>query len=118
MDYEVFVLSRIREEYDRTKSTNEAIVQAMAKTGRLITCGSLILAISFLSIATTPDIVVRMIATPLAFGIVLDALVVRSLVVPALVALMGRWNWWMPETLSRLLRIRPPAPQEVSTDSA
>jgi RND superfamily putative drug exporter len=113
MDYEVFVLSRIREEYDRTGSTNTAIVQAMAKTGRLITCGALILAISFLSIATNPDIIVRMIATPLAFGIVLDAVVVRSFVVPALVALMGRWNWWMPAGLSRLLRVRPP---EVSTD--
>jgi RND superfamily putative drug exporter len=116
MDYEVFVLSRIREEYDRTGSTNTAIVQAMAKTGRLITCGALILAISFLSIATNPDIIVRMIATPLAFGIVLDAVVVRSLVVPALVALMGRWNWWMPDGLSRLLRVGPARPPEVSAD--
>ncbi|MGH2939600.1 MAG: MMPL family transporter [Solirubrobacterales bacterium] len=105
MDYEVFVLSRIREEYDRTGSTNEAIVQGLAKTGRLITCGALILAISFLSIGTSPDLVVRMIATALAFGIVLDAVVVRSLAVPALVALMGRWNWWMPDGLSRLLRL-------------
>jgi putative drug exporter of the RND superfamily len=109
MDYEVFVLSRIREEYDRTGSTNEAIVQAMAKTGRLITCGALILAFSFISIGTSADIVVRMIATPLAFGIVLDAVVVRSLIVPALVALMGRWNWWMPAGLSRLLRLGPAA---------
>jgi RND superfamily putative drug exporter len=116
MDYEVFVLSRIREEYDRTKSTSEAIVRAMAKTGRLITCGALILAISFLSIATNPDIIVRMIATPLAFGIVLDAVVVRSFVVPALVALMGRWNWWMPGGLSRLLRIGPTPSPEVSGD--
>jgi RND superfamily putative drug exporter len=76
----------------------------------LITCGALILTFSFLSIATSPDIVVRMIATPLAFGIVLDAVVVRSFVVPALVALMGRWNWWMPDGLSRLLRLGPAAP--------
>jgi RND superfamily putative drug exporter len=116
MDYEVFVLSRMREEYDRTGSTSEAIVQALAKTGRLITCGALILAISFLSIGTSPDIVVRMIATPLAFGIVLDAVIVRSLVVPALVALMGRWNWWMPEGLSRLLRVGPAEPAEPSVD--
>jgi putative drug exporter of the RND superfamily len=116
MDYEVFVLSRIREEYDRTGSTNEAIVQAMAKTGRLITCGALILAISFLSIAAGPDIVVRMIATPLAFGIVLDAILVRGFVVPALVALMGRWNWWMPDGLSRLLRTGPAPSPEVSGD--
>jgi RND superfamily putative drug exporter len=112
MDYEVFVLSRIREEYDRTGSTDEAIVRALARTGRLITCGALILAISFLSIGTNPDIIVRMIATPLAFGIVLDAVVVRSLVVPALVALMGRWNWWMPDRLRRVLRTPTPAAAE------
>jgi RND superfamily putative drug exporter len=116
MDYEVFVLSRIREEYDRTGSTNEAIVQGLAKTGRLITCGALILAISFLSIATSPELIVRLIATPLAFGIVLDAVIVRSLAVPALVSLMGRWNWWMPHGLSRLLRLSPPEQVEPSVD--
>jgi RND superfamily putative drug exporter len=107
MDYEVIVLSRIREEYDRSGSTDEAIAQALARTGRLITSGALILALSFLSIGTDPDIIVRMIATPLAFGILLDAVIVRTLVVPALVALMGRWNWWMPHGLSRLLRLGP-----------
>ncbi len=116
MDYEVFVLSRMREEYDRTGSTNEAIVHGMAKTGRLITCGALILAFSFVSIASGANLIVRMIATPLAFGILLDAIVVRSLVVPALVALMGRWNWWMPDGLSRLLRIRPAPAAEATAD--
>jgi RND superfamily putative drug exporter len=110
MDYEVFVLSRIREEYDRTGSTNEAIVGGLARTGRLVTCGALILAISFLSLSTANDIIVRTIATGLAFGILMDALVVRSLVVPALVALMGRWNWWMPRGLARLLRSPVGAP--------
>ena len=94
------------------------IVKALAKTGRLITCGALILAFSFASIATGEDVIVRMIATPLAFGILLDAIVVRSLVVPALVALMGRWNWWMPDGLSRLLRIPPPPPVEAPADPA
>jgi RND superfamily putative drug exporter len=106
MDYEVFVLSRIREEYDRTGSTQEAIVGAMARTGRLVTCAALILATSFLSLSTSNDIIVRVIATGLAFGIVIDVLVVRTLVVPALVALMGRWNWWMPSGLARALRVR------------
>jgi RND superfamily putative drug exporter len=110
MDYEVFVLSRIREEYDRTGSTNEAIVGGLARTGRLVTCGALILAISFLSLSTANDIIVRTIATGLAFGILMDALVVRSLVVPALVALMGRWNWWMPGPVARVLRLPPAAP--------
>jgi RND superfamily putative drug exporter len=67
----------------------------------------LILAISFVSLTTNHDIQVRVIATGLAAGIVLDAVIVRTLLVPALVAIMGRWNWWMPVRLGRLLRITP-----------
>ena len=105
MDYEVFVLARIREEYDRVSSTGEAVVGALARTGRLVTCAALILAISFISLTTNPDIQVRVIATGLAAGIVLDAILVRTLLVPALVAILGRWNWWMPPGAARLLRI-------------
>jgi RND superfamily putative drug exporter len=107
MDYEVFILARMREEYDRTRSTNAAVVGALARTGRLVTCAALILAISFTSLSSAPDIVVEMIATGLAVGILVDAVIVRTLLVPALVALMGRWNWWMPGGLARLLRLRP-----------
>jgi putative drug exporter of the RND superfamily len=105
MDYEVFILARMREEYDRTGSTNQAVVTALARTGRLVTCGALILAISFASLSTAPDIVVEMIATGLAVGILVDAVIVRTLLVPALVAIMGNWNWWMPRPLARLLRL-------------
>jgi RND superfamily putative drug exporter len=111
MDYEVFVLARIREEYDRSGSTPTAVISALSHTGRLVTSASLILAISFLSLSTDLDLPVRVIATGLAFGILLDAFVVRTLLVPALVALMGRWNWWMPEPLGRILRIRDVEPQ-------
>jgi RND superfamily putative drug exporter len=105
MDYEVFILARMREEYDRTGSTRQAVVGALAHTGRLVTGGALILAISFASLSTNPDIVVEMIATALAFGVLIDAVIVRTLLVPALVAIMGRWNWWMPTGLARLLRL-------------
>ena len=105
MDYEVFVLARIREEYDRTGSTSGAVVGALARTGRLVTCAALIIAVSLLSLSVNPDIIVRLIATGLAAGIVLDVVVVRTLLVPALVALMGRWNWWMPRPMAKLLRI-------------
>jgi RND superfamily putative drug exporter len=105
MDYEVFLLARMREEYDKTGSTEQAIVRALSRTGRLVTSAALILAISFLSLSTNPDLPVRVIATGLSFGILLDAIVVRTLLVPALVALMGRWNWWMPAGLARLLRV-------------
>jgi RND superfamily putative drug exporter len=105
MDYEVFLLARMREEYDRTRSTSQAIVEALGHTGRLVTSAAMILAVSFLSLSTNPDLPVRVIATGLALGILLDAFVVRTLLVPALVALMGRWNWWMPARLGRVLRI-------------
>jgi RND superfamily putative drug exporter len=109
MDYEVFILARTREEYDRTHSTNTAVTAALARTGRLVTCAALILAISFLSLSTNPDIVVQMIATGLAAGILIDAILVRTLLVPAFLAIMGRLNWWMPERFARLLRLKPTA---------
>jgi RND superfamily putative drug exporter len=107
MDYEVFILARTREEYDRTGSTNQAIIGSLARTGRLVTCAALILAISFASLSTAPDIVVEMIATTLAFGVLIDAVIVRTLLVPALVAIMGQWNWWMPDGFARVLRLQP-----------
>jgi RND superfamily putative drug exporter len=108
MDYEVFLLARMREEYDRTRSTRDAIVGSLAHTGRLVTSAALILAVSFLSLSTNPDLPVRVIATGLAMGILVDAFVVRTLLVPALVAIMGHWNWWMPRPLARILRIAKP----------
>ena len=107
MDYEVFVLSRMREEYDETGSTNEAVVNALSRTGRLVTSAAIILCISFASITLTPSVDIRVLAFGLAAGILLDATVIRSLLVPALVALFGRWNWWMPARLERVLRVAP-----------
>lgn len=101
MDYEVFILTRMREEYDRTGSTPAAVTGALARTGRLVTCAAVILAISFASLSSAPDVVVEMIATGISAGILIDALVVRALLVPALVALLGRWNWW-PSTRSAI----------------
>ena len=109
MDYEVFILARMREEYDRAHSTNGAVVTALARTGRLVTCGALILAISFASLSTNPDIVVETIATGLAAGILIDAVIVRTLLVPAFTAIMGRFNWWMPDSFARVLRLKPTA---------
>jgi RND superfamily putative drug exporter len=107
MDYEVFILARMREEYDRTGSTREAVIGALARTGRLVTCAAVILAISFASLSSAPDVVVEMIATGLGVGIFVDAVVVRTLLVPALVAIMGRWNWWLPRPMARALRVAP-----------
>jgi RND superfamily putative drug exporter len=104
MDYEVFVLSRIREEYDRAGSTDQAVITGLARTGRLVTCAAVIVAVSFLTLSSTPNQLVRIVASALAVGILLDAVIVRTLLVPALISLMGRWNWWLPAPLDRLLQ--------------
>jgi RND superfamily putative drug exporter len=114
MDYEVFILSRVREEYDRTGSTDEAVVRGIASTGRLVTSAALIVFLAFASMATTDEIDVKVLATGLAAGVLLDAVVVRSLLVPATVSLLGRWNWWMPEPVRRLLFLPEDRPQPAS----
>jgi RND superfamily putative drug exporter len=109
MDYEVFILSRMREEYDRTGSTSTAVVSGLGRTGRLVTSAALILFLAFTSMASGPGTDLKMFATGLAAGILLDATVIRALIVPAVIALMGRWNWWLPPGPAKLLRVRPSA---------
>jgi putative drug exporter of the RND superfamily len=110
MDYEVFILSRMREEYDRTGSTHTAVVRGIGRTGRLVTSAALILFLSFTSMASGPETDVKMMATGLAAGILIDATVIRALIVPAVISLMGRWNWWLPRWPARLLRVEPSLP--------
>jgi RND superfamily putative drug exporter len=107
MDYEVFILSRMREEYDATGSTDMAVVSAIGRTGRLVTSAALILFLAFTSLAAGPDVGVKIVGTGLGAGILLDATVIRMLLVPALVSLFGRWNWWLPQLPARLLRVEP-----------
>jgi RND superfamily putative drug exporter len=102
----VFILSRMREEYDRTGSTDIAVVQGIGRTGRLVTSAALILFLAFLSLASGPETDVKILATGLAFGILLDATIIRALIVPAVILLMGRWNWWMPPGPAKLLRVK------------
>ena len=121
MDYEVFILTRMREEYDATGSTNTAVVRGIGRTGRLVTCAALILFLAFAAMSTTPNTLVRMMATGLGVGIILDATVIRALLVPASVSLLGSWNWRLPRAAARLLRVPPsplPAPASASLDSA
>jgi RND superfamily putative drug exporter len=108
MDYEVFILTRIREEYDRTGSTNRAVIEGVGRTGRLVTSAALILFLAFLSLAAGPETDIKTFATALGFGILLDATVVRMLLVPALVSLFGEWNWYLPDSVARILRIKEP----------
>jgi putative drug exporter of the RND superfamily len=107
MDYEVFILSRMREEHDQSGSTARAVEQGIGRTGRLVTSAALILFLAFASLASGPETAVKVFATALGAGILLDATVVRALLVPALVSLFGRWNWWLPAPAARLLRVQP-----------
>jgi RND superfamily putative drug exporter len=116
MDYEVFILSRMREEYDRTGDTNTAVVNGLAKTGRLVTSAALILFLAFAALAASPGTDVKILATGLAAGILLDATVIRALLVPAVISLFGKWNWWLPPGPAKLLRVQPsPEPASETT---
>ncbi|HEY1834784.1 MAG TPA: MMPL family transporter [Solirubrobacteraceae bacterium] len=110
MDYEVFILARMREEYDAEGSTDVAVVRGIGRTGRLVTSAALILFLAFVSLASGPETEIKVLATGLAAGIILDATVIRALLVPAVVSLFGRWNWWLPTLPARLLRVEPSLP--------
>ncbi len=126
MDYEVFILSRMREEYDALMApghdedldprtaTDRAVVEGIANTGRLVTSAALILFFAFIALSTVPTIEVKVLATALALGIAIDAVIVRGVLAPALVGVLGRANWTMPTGLARLLRlpVGDPAPRD------
>ncbi|HET9187916.1 MAG TPA: MMPL family transporter, partial [Acidothermaceae bacterium] len=115
MDYEVFILSRMREEYDATGSTNVAVVEGVGRTGRLVTSAALILFLAFASLASAPNTDIKVLATALGAGILLDATVIRALLVPALVVAFGRYNWYLPKWMATVLRVQPsPLPPAAS----
>jgi RND superfamily putative drug exporter len=107
MDYEVFILSRMREEYDRTGDTAQAVITGIGRTGRLVTSAALILFFAFIALAASPGTDVKVLGTALGVGILIDATIVRALLVPALVSIFGRWNWWLPRWLARALFVEP-----------
>jgi RND superfamily putative drug exporter len=111
MDYEVFMLTRMREAYDETGSTDKAIELGLARTGKLVTSAALVLMFAFLVLSTSPGYEIKPLAIGLAAGIIFDATVIRALLVPALMKLLGDANWWMPNWLGTVLRIahRQPA---------
>jgi RND superfamily putative drug exporter len=114
MDYEVFILARMREEYDKTGSTDTAVIRGIGRTGRLVTSAALILFLAFVSLASGPETEIKVLATGLAAGILLDATVIRALLVPAVISLFGRWNWWLPHLPARLLRVEPSLPSRTA----
>jgi RND superfamily putative drug exporter len=111
IDYEVFILSRMREVYDQTGDTSTAVIEGIGRTGRLVTSAALILTFAFVAMSTAPLSFLKMLATGLAAGILIDAFIVRALLVPALVSLFGRWNWLLPNHAARLLRVATSTPR-------
>ena len=87
----------------------------IGRTGRLVTSAALILFLAFVSMAASPGTDLKMFATGLGAGILLDATMIRALIVPAVISLMGRWNWWLPERPARLLRVEPSLPPGFAT---
>ncbi len=102
MDYEVFLLSRIREQYDLTGDNTEAVAAGLQRTGRIITSAALLLVVVILSFATSQVLVVKIIGVGLAIAIIVDATIVRALLMPATMRLLGRLNWWVPGPLRSL----------------
>ncbi len=118
MDYEVFMLARMREAYDETGSTEKAIELGLARTGKLVTSGALILMFAFLVLSASPGYEIKPLAIGIAAGIIFDATVIRALLVPALMRLVGDANWWMPRWTGAALRVSDPRPAETVAEGA
>ena len=103
MDYEVFLISRIREEYLRDGNTRRAVADGLAKTARVITAAAAIMVVVFLAFVASPEVFLKLFGIGLAAAIFLDATVVRMVLVPAVMQLLGRYNWWIPDWLERTL---------------
>jgi RND superfamily putative drug exporter len=111
MDYQVFIISRMREAYDRTRSTETAIVEGIGRTGRLVTSAALILGLAFAAFSAQPGTEAKIFALALGGGILIDATIIRGVLAPAVVAILGRWNWWLPHRPARMLRVESSAAQ-------
>jgi RND superfamily putative drug exporter len=102
MDYELFLLSRIKEQHDAGHGTTESVAVGLQRSGRIITAAALVLAFSFIGFVTSGVSIIKMMGLGIAFAILLDATIVRALLVPALMRLFGEVNWWAPTWLKRL----------------
>jgi RND superfamily putative drug exporter len=106
MDYEVFMLSRMREIYDETGDTVTAVSLGLARTGKLVTSAALVLMFAFFVLSSSPGVDIKQFGIGLAAGIIFDATVIRTLLVPSVMRLLGDWNWWMPDWAKTALFIR------------
>jgi RND superfamily putative drug exporter len=111
MDYEVFLLSRVREEFLNGRSTSSAVTEGLARTARVITAAALIMVAVFGAFALSPEVFLKLIGIGMASAILIDATIVRLVLVPAVMQILGDRNWWLPDWLERLIPGREPTPQ-------
>lgn len=102
MDYEIFLLSRIKEEYDVERDNETAVAIGLERTGRIVTAAALLLSLVFLAFATSQVSIIKLIGLGLALAVLVDAFLIRATLVPAFMRLAGRANWWAPPVLRRL----------------
>ncbi|HET8651869.1 MAG TPA: MMPL family transporter [Gaiellaceae bacterium] len=107
MDYEVFLVTRMREEWDKTKDNEAAVRQGLAKTGRLVTAAGLIMVAAFMGFVAGSIVGLQQFGLGLAAAILIDVTIIRALLVPSAMKLFGRWNWWLPQTAAKLFRVKP-----------
>ena len=117
MDYEVFLLSRMKEVWDRTGDNTEAVARGLERSGRIVTSAALIVVLVAGSFAFADIVLIKALGIGMAIAVALDATVVRALLVPATMRLLGHWNWWMPAGLERFVGNRLPA-SEAATEAA
>jgi RND superfamily putative drug exporter len=115
MDYEVFLLSRMREEWDKGHDNETAVAHGLERTGRIITAAAVIMVAAFSGFTFGSFVSLQEFGIGLSAAIILDATVVRALLVPAAMKLLGHWNWYLPARLRRALRLAPAHPAEVAS---
>jgi RND superfamily putative drug exporter len=114
MDYEVFLISRVREEYERSGDTRQSVTRGLARTAKVITAAAAIMIAVFTTSLLGPDVAVKQIGLGMAVAVFIDATIVRMILVPAVMELCGEANWWMPGR--RASKAAPAAPAEVAEE--
>jgi RND superfamily putative drug exporter len=107
MDYEVFLVTRMRESWDAGADNATAVAHGLERTGRIVTAAAIVMVAAFCGFVAGRIVGMQQFGVGLAVAIFVDATIVRSVLVPSLMAVLGRWNWWLPAGLARLLRVRP-----------
>jgi uncharacterized membrane protein YdfJ with MMPL/SSD domain len=107
MDYEVFLVSRMREEWDAGRDNEAAVALGLAKTGRIVTAAGFVMVAAFMGFVAGSIVGLQQFGFGLAMAILIDVTIVRALLVPSAMKLFGRWNWWLPGPVAKVVRVKP-----------